>query len=72
MAKIIVKQPNGKYAEYSTIVDHFTMTDATRIEIIEERALSKTWDAILSIHEICDYYEKYGRHKYSGKKLNIP
>ncbi len=35
MARQIIKQPNGLYAEYSTIVDAFIMTDATAEQIIE-------------------------------------
>jgi len=34
MANQIVKQPNGKYAIWSTIVDDFTVIDATPEEII--------------------------------------
>ena len=30
----ILKQPNGLYAEYSTIVDAFVLLDATKEEII--------------------------------------
>lgn len=32
----ILKQPNGLYAEYSTIVDAFVLMDATKEDIIVE------------------------------------
>lgn len=35
MARQIIKQPNGLYAEYSTIVDAFIMADATAEQIIQ-------------------------------------
>lgn len=35
MARQIIKQPNGFYAEYSTIVDSFIMHDATADQIIQ-------------------------------------
>lgn len=31
----IIKQPDGLFAEYSTIVDAFVMTDATKEDIIK-------------------------------------
>lgn len=33
---MIVKQPNGKYAIWSTICDNFIATDCSREELIEE------------------------------------
>jgi len=35
MGQQIVKQPNGLYAIWSSVVDDFTLVDATRDEIIE-------------------------------------
>lgn len=35
MARCIFKQPDGKYAEYSTIVDSFVTLDATKEELIQ-------------------------------------
>lgn len=37
MAEQIIKQPNGKYAVWSTIVDGFTMLDAAPEQIIAAR-----------------------------------
>jgi hypothetical protein len=36
MPRSVVKQPNGKYAIFSTIVDNFVMLDATKEHIIQE------------------------------------
>lgn len=36
MGQQIVKQPNGLFAVWSSIVDNFVITDATPEEIIEE------------------------------------
>lgn len=53
MARQIFQQPNGLFAEYSTIVDMFIATDKTEKEVIEnamfeagEMAKSKTERAI--------------------------
>lgn len=35
MARSIVKQPNGLYAVFSSVVDDFVATDATEEELIE-------------------------------------
>jgi len=37
MARQIIKQPNGKFAIWSSIVDNFIMTDATPEEYIQFR-----------------------------------
>lgn len=39
MPRFIVLQPNGKLAEFSTIVDHFTKLDFTKEEMIEDQSL---------------------------------
>lgn len=36
MAREIIKQPNGKYAQWSTVVDDFVMLDASPEEIIQD------------------------------------
>ena len=37
MARMIIKQPNGLYAIWSTVVDGFVMLDATPQDIIDDR-----------------------------------
>ena len=67
MGRIIVTQPSGKYAEWSTIVDHFVRGDCDRIDIIRARSLNSTIESIRRVNEICDYLDKNnGIHKYSG------
>lgn len=36
MSNQIIKQPNGKYALWSSVVDDFVLVDGTREEIIQE------------------------------------
>lgn len=42
MAHQIIKQPNGKYAVWSTMVDHFILYDATPEDIIADRIEQET------------------------------
>ena len=35
MPRYIVRQPNGKLAEFSTVVDHFTALEMTREEAVQ-------------------------------------
>lgn len=43
MPHYFVKQPNGKYAIYSTIVDDFLLFDATQQEAIDHELQSPGW-----------------------------
>lgn len=40
MPRFCVKQPNGLYAEFSTVVDDFTVLDMTRTEAVEHYRLA--------------------------------
>jgi len=46
--KRIVKQPDGKYAIWSTIVDDFVMTDASREDVIKEYIGNAVMDTVRS------------------------
>ena len=35
MARTVIKQPNGNYAVFSTVIDDFIMVNATKQEIID-------------------------------------
>lgn len=48
MATRIVQQPNSKFAVWSTVVDDFTLIDATREELIEE--FVKDSRAVITAH----------------------
>ncbi len=45
----IIKQPNGKFAVWSTIVDNFIMFDADAKEIIDDRIEKCTQDIIKEV-----------------------
>ena len=51
MAHQIVKQPNGLYAIWSTIVDSFVLIDATPDEIIEDWTASERERLKASVHK---------------------
>lgn len=70
MGRIVVKQPNGKYSVWSTVVDNFIIIDATEKEIadsyIEEKVEEIRKDVSRSISkadsksddEVYKYLEK--------------
>lgn len=37
MGRILVEQPNGLYADFSTVCDGFVITNATKEQIVESR-----------------------------------
>lgn len=53
MGRQIIKQPNGLYAIWSTVVDHFVLYDATADEIVDEaiRENSPTREGVLKVIE---------------------
>lgn len=59
-----MKQPNGKLAIWSTIVDHFIMTDATKEEYIQFRIDEESERIRKDINEIVDELDKGQRHSY--------
>lgn len=49
MSAFIVKQPNGKYMRFSTVVDcptHWNMTEQDYIELCKERAVKEAKDVL--------------------------
>jgi hypothetical protein len=75
MGRIIIKQPNGLYAEWSTIVDDFVCLDMTKNGIIEERLedyRNEVEDIITEIINAIDrgecpkYYNKETYEKIAG------
>lgn len=49
MGHVVVRQPNGKYALYSTVVDHFLWYDATEKEardLLLESLMLQIWGEI--------------------------
>lgn len=57
MARQIIKQPNGKLAIWSSIVDNFIITDATPEEYIQFRIAEESERVRKDITEIVDKLE---------------
>lgn len=61
MPQQIIKQPDGKYAIFSTVVDGLVATDCTRQEILD------MWDAeyrertLAGINKVCDALDSGGK-----------
>lgn len=58
MARQIIKQPNGLYAEWSSVVDDFVLLDATREEIIQAAITEYTKFITDQVNGICDSFDK--------------
>lgn len=58
MGRQIIKQPNGKYCVYSSIVDNVTIYNATPNDIIEEWATEARIDIERKVTEIIAQLEK--------------
>ncbi|MGO9016152.1 MAG: hypothetical protein ACLQF0_14375 [Dissulfurispiraceae bacterium] len=54
----IIKQPNGKYALFSSVVYGFTATDLSREKIIEEFLQDKRESITGNVLNICDKLDK--------------
>ena len=70
MSHIIIKQPNGKYAVWSTIIDHFLYKNRTinqvirretRFAIKDAKTETKAW-----VNQAVNDIEKYGV-SYGGR-----
>lgn len=64
MARQIIKQPNGKLAIWSSIVDNFIITDATPEEYIQFRIAEESERVRKEITEIVDKLEAGTRIGY--------
>lgn len=52
MSRQIIKQPNGKYAIWSTIIDDFVMKDVTPKEIVDEYVSAYEYEIAMEIGDI--------------------
>ena len=68
MGRQIIKQPNGLYCIYSTVVDNIIYYDITREEWIELRAQEEKERVTENINELCDKIEKGERAYYQFTK----
>lgn len=57
MGRQIVKQPNGQYAVFSSIVDDFVLVDATPEEIIEEYVANQRRSIEQDVREVIEKLE---------------
>jgi len=54
MSQQIIRQPDGRYAIWSTIVDGFLLLDATRDELIEAMLSNERDRVRIRVNDICD------------------
>lgn len=52
MSRQIIKQPNGLYAQWSSVVDDFVMIDATPEDIIEDLLADERDNITARVHKI--------------------
>lgn len=70
MGRHVIKQPNNKYAIWSTIVDNFIMTDATREDYINFRIEEETERVKKDLTEIFDKVDKGDRYHHTVHQWN--
>ena len=58
MGRQIIKQPDGKYAVWSSVVDGFIILDATREELIEEMGESARKEKVQEVTDLLDSIDK--------------
>ena len=58
MGRQIIKQPDGKFCVWSTIVDDFIIIDATPEEIIEIYIEEKSEEIKRSVYEVVDLLDQ--------------
>lgn len=61
MGQQIIKQPNGKYAVFSSVVDGFVLLDATKQEVVEHFMESHRRDTERRVGEIVEQLESGGQ-----------
>jgi len=68
MGHQIIKQPNGKYAVFSSIVDNFIILDATKQDIIEYYVKEQTHEITMRTNNIIERLEKGEKPYYQFTK----
>ena len=66
MGRSIIKQPNGKLAVWSTIVDNFILDDATKQEYIAIRIKEETEKINETVTRIVDRLDSGKRQSYAS------
>ncbi len=68
MARQIIKQPDGRYAVWSTIVDNFILIDATPQEIVDIWADEEKMRIEIRVFEIVKELDKNGKSYHQFTK----
>lgn len=58
MSRQIIKQPNGLYAQWSSVVDDFVMIDATRQDIIDDWLDDSRREITESVNKVIDALDR--------------
>lgn len=61
MARQIIKQPNGRWALWSSITDSFILEDATRAELVEFLTQEKAGDVEEQVAKVCNQLDAGGK-----------
>jgi hypothetical protein len=69
MGHQIIKQPNGKYSIWSTVVDHFVVIDSTPEEIIEYYCEREKGDIIKDVTSKTEQLDK-GENPYGQFRMD--
>lgn len=69
MARQIIKQPNGKYCLFSSIIDNVIVYDATKQEIIDFLIEEQKYEITINVNRQVDNLEK-GSLPYAPFRLS--
>lgn len=61
MGRQIVKQPNGLYAQWSSVVDDFTLIDATKADMIADFVEAETARIHAQVSKVIETLESGGK-----------
>lgn len=64
MGRQIIKQPNGLYAEFSSITDSFIIWDATKEQLLQHRIEEAIEDAKYNFKRTFERVESCGKPYY--------
>jgi len=70
MGKQIIRQPDGKFALWSSVVDAFAVTDATREELVECILERERRDTEEHVNDVCDKLDR-GEPPYNNVAMTM-
>ena len=68
MGRQIIKQPDGKYCIFSSIVDDFTLWNATKEELIEDLVDCEREKIVYEVDRVINKLEAGGKPYYQFTK----